>query len=83
MNIKIRALIKTLKMLGIATVVPFIVIMILQLDPEILLYMFITGFFGFMLWMVYSMNLSSLEHEETLKQIKERNDTALSSIVKE
>lgn len=82
MNIKVRALIKTLKMLGIATIVPFIVIMILQLDPEVLLYMFVTGFFGFMLWMVYSINLNSLEHEEQLREMQENSKDRISNIVK-
>lgn len=82
MNIKVRAFIKTMKMLAIATVVPFVVLMILQLDPELLLYLFVGGFFVFMLWMIYSMNLHSLEHEEKLREMQENMKDRISGIVK-
>lgn len=82
MNIKVRALIKTLKMLAISIIVPFVVLMIIQLDPEFILYLFVGGFFAFMLWMVYSMNLHSLEHEEKLREMQENMKDRISGIVK-
>jgi len=83
MNIKVRALIKTLKMLGIAILVPSTLLLIFQLDAEILLYLFALGFFSYMLWIVYSINLTGLENEETLTKIKENNEHKMSNIIKQ
>jgi hypothetical protein len=82
MNIKARALIKTLKMLSISLVIPCVIFLIFQLDAELLLYLFSFGFLGYMLWIVYSINLSSLEHEETLRKMQENMEDRMSNIVK-
>jgi hypothetical protein len=84
MNIKVRALIKTLKMLAIATLIPSVImLMIFQLDAETLLYLFAIGIFSYMLWIIYSINLTSLQNEETLSKIKENNEHKISNIIKQ
>ena len=82
MNIKVRALLMTLKMLIIATMIPVVVITVLQFDAEVLLYLALFGFFGFMLWMVYSINLNSLQHEEKIREMQENSKDRISNIVK-
>ncbi|CAB4133566.1 hypothetical protein UFOVP257_288 [uncultured Caudovirales phage] len=82
MNIKVRALIKTLKMLSISALVPLTLLLIFQLDAEVLLYLLCFGFFSYILWIVYSINLTGLENEETLSKMKENNEQRISNIIK-
>jgi hypothetical protein len=54
-----------------------------QLDAETLFNLFLLSFFAGGIWVVYSINLSTLESEETIKQMQERRETMLSNIVKD
>ncbi len=83
MNIKLRAAGKTAGMFAIATLVPLALILLFQLEPQTLLYLFLLGFFFWMTWVVYSINLSQLESEESIKEMQERRETMLSGIIKD
>ncbi len=83
MNVKLRAAGRTAGMFAIATLVPLALILLFQLEPQTLLYLFLLGFFFWMTWVVYSINLSQLESEESIKEMQERRETMLSGIIKD
>jgi hypothetical protein len=83
MNIKVRAAGRTAGMFAIATLVPVVMVGLFQLDAETLFNLFLLSFFAGGIWVVYSINLSTLESEETIKQMQERRETMLSNIVKD
>lgn len=83
MNIKVRAAGRTAGMFAIATLVPVVMVALFQLDAETLFNLFLLSFFAGGIWVVYSINLSTLESEETIKQMQERRETMLSNIVKD
>ena len=82
MNIKLRAVARTAKVFAISTIAPLVVVSLFQIEPETLFYLFLAAFFAWMVWVVYSINLSQLESEETIRAIQERRETMLSNIVK-
>ncbi len=81
MNIKIRAAGRTAGMLAIATLIPIVLVSLFQLDAETLFNLFVLSFFAGGIWVIYSINLSQLENEETVRQMQERRETMLSNIV--
>ncbi len=83
MNVKLRAAGRTAGMFAIATLVPLALILLFQLEPQTLLYLFLLGFFFWMTWVVYSIDLSQLESEESIKEMQERRETMLSGIIKD
>jgi hypothetical protein len=83
MNIKVRAAGRTAGMFAIATLVPVVMVGLFQLDAETLFNLLLLSFFAGGIWVVYSINLSTLESEETIKQMQERRETMLSNIVKD
>jgi hypothetical protein len=83
MNIKLRAAARTAGMFAIATVIPIALVALFRLDAETLFNLFLLSFFAGGIWVVYSINLSTLENEETIRQMQERRETMLSNIVKE
>jgi hypothetical protein len=70
-------------MFAIATVIPIALVALFRLDAETLFNLFLLSFFAGGIWVVYSINLSTLENEETIRQMQERRETMLSNIVKE
>ena len=81
MNIKARAILRTLGMLAIAALGPILIVGLFQLDGETLFNLFILTIFGWMIWVIYSINLSQLESEEKIKEMQERRETMISNIV--
>jgi uncharacterized protein with PQ loop repeat len=82
MNIRVRAAGRTAGLFAIATLVPLILVGLFQLDAEILFNLFIIGFFAWMIWVVYSINLGQLKTEEKIREMQERRETMLSNIAK-
>lgn len=83
MSIKLKAAAQTAKLFAIATGVPAVVMFLFQLDPDTLLELFLLSFVAWMIWIVYQINLGQLESEERIRQIQERRETMLSSIIKD
>jgi nitrogen fixation/metabolism regulation signal transduction histidine kinase len=83
MNIKLRAVKRTAGMFAIATLIPVVMVALFQLDAETLFNLFLLSFFAGAIWVVYTINLSQLENEETIREMQERRETMLSNIVKD
>jgi len=83
MNIKTKAVLRTLGMLAVAALGPLAVVTLFQLDAETLFNLFILTIFAWMIWVIYSINLSQLESEEKIKEMQDRRETMLSNIVKD
>lgn len=81
MNIKVRAAGRTAGLFAIATLAPIVLVALLQLDAETLFYLFMCSFIAWMIWVVYSINLSQLENEESIREMQKRRETMLSNIV--
>jgi hypothetical protein len=81
MNIKLRAVGRTAGMLAIATAIPVVMVALFQLDAETLFNLFLLSFFAGGIWVVYSINLSQLENEKTVREMQERRETMLSNVV--
>jgi hypothetical protein len=81
MNIRVRAAGRTAGLFAVATVVMLVLVGLFQLDAEILFNLFIIGFFAWMIWVVYSINLGQLKTEEKIREMQERRETRLSNIV--
>jgi hypothetical protein len=83
MNIRVRAALRTAGMLAIAAVGPFVVVGLFQLDAEVLFNLFVVTLLAWMVWVIYSINLSQLETEEKVREMQQRRETMLSNIVKD
>jgi hypothetical protein len=81
MNIKLRAVGRTAGMLAIAIIIPMVLVGLFQLDADTLFNLFLLSFFAGGIWVVYSINLSQLENEETVREMQERRDSMLSNVV--
>jgi hypothetical protein len=81
MNIKLRAAARTAGMFAIATVIPVVLVALFRLDAETLFNLFVLSFFIGGIWVIYSINLSTLESEESIRQMQERRETMLSNVV--
>jgi hypothetical protein len=81
MNIKLRAAARTAGMFAIATVIPIGLVALFRLDAETLFNLFLLSFFAGSIWVIYSINLSTLESEEKVRQMQERRETMLSNVV--
>jgi hypothetical protein len=81
MNIKLRAVGRTAGMLAIAIIIPMVLVGLFQLDADTLFNLFLLSFFAGGIWVVYSINLSQLETEQTVREMQERRETMLSNIV--
>jgi len=83
MNIRVRAALRTAGMLAIAALGPFVVVGLFQLDAEVLFNLFVVTLLAWMVWVIYSINLGQLETEEKVREMQQRRETMLSSIVKD
>jgi len=82
MNIQTRALLRTIVMIAVAALGPIILVALFQLDGETFFHIILISFAVWMVWVIYSINLSQLESEEKIKEIHERREIMLSNIVK-
>lgn len=76
MSIELRAVFRTVKMLAIASIVPFIVLGLFQLSPQISVGILMCGVVAYFIWLIYSINLSQLQSEDALTAMKERETIA-------
>jgi hypothetical protein len=83
MNIKLRAAGRTVGMIAIATLAPLFVMLLFRLDSDTLFGLFTISFFAWMIWVVYSINLTQLESEVKIKEIQERRSTMISGMIKD
>ena len=83
MNIKLRAIGRTLGLFAIATLVPLLILELFQLESDTLYALFLCTFVAWMVWVVYQINLGQLETEEKVKEIQDRRDIMMSSMIKD
>jgi hypothetical protein len=83
MSIQTRAILRTLGMIAIAALGPIAVVALFQLDGETLFNLFILTIFAWMIWVIYSINLSQLETEEKVREMQERRELMISNVVKD
>ena len=82
MNIQTRAILRTITMIAVAALGPIVLVALFQLDGEAFFYLIILSITVWMVWVIYSINLSQLESEQEIKKINERRATMMSNIVK-
>ena len=74
MNIKLRAVIRTAAMFGSAIVGSLLVVGLFQLEADTIISIVLTLFFAWMVWVIYSINLTTLRNEEDLKSMLEKHN---------
>jgi hypothetical protein len=79
MNQKLRAIRKTAGMLAIATLVPTVLLLFFQLPSDTIAAVLAIGVLGYFMWMVYSINLGQIRHDDELKEIEQRYNDAVSN----
>ena len=79
MNQKLRAIRKTAGMLAISTVIPVALLGLFQLSGETLTWILFGAFCTFFLWIVYSINLGQIKHDDELEEIEQRYRDAVSN----
>ena len=83
MGVRLEAIARTAKLFTFATVVPLAVVFLFKLDADTVFEIFMLSFIAWMVWVVYQINLSQVESEQKVKEIQERRETMISSIVKD
>lgn len=72
LSLKQKALLVTLGILGCSFIGVGAIVFILEtVSAEVIGKTFVLGFIGWMIYLLYSITLSRLEYEETLKKLKE------------
>ena len=74
MNIKLRAVIRTAGMFGSAIIGSLLVVGLFQLEADTIISIVLTLFFAWMVWVIYSINLTTLRNEEDLKSMLEKHN---------
>jgi hypothetical protein len=72
MNPKILAIKRTLLVLSIMIMVPVILSLLFLLSSEVLGWIFISVLLASFIWMVYSINLSNINHEIAMQKSIDR-----------
>lgn len=72
MNPKILAIKRTLIILSIMIMVPVVLSLMFFLSSEVLGWIFISVLIASFIWMVYSINLSNINHEIAIQQSMDR-----------
>lgn len=73
MDIRVRALIRSLGILAVCTVSGVSAVMFLKFFPtEYIPHLFIGGLIGMLIYVGYSISLNQLQAEETLKEISKK-----------
>jgi hypothetical protein len=72
MNPKILAIKRTLLVLSIMIMVPVVLSLLFFLSSEVLGWIFISVLIASFIWMVYSINLSNINHEIAIQQSIDR-----------
>jgi len=72
LSLKLKALLFTFGMLGCSLIGVGAIVFILQtVSAEVIANVFMFGFVGWMVYILYTITLNRLEYEETLKKMKE------------
>jgi hypothetical protein len=79
MSQQLRAIRRTAGMLAISTLVPVAIMGLFQLSGETLTWILFGAFCTYFLWMVYSINLGQIKHDDELKEIDQRYRDAVSN----
>ena len=79
MSQQLRAVRKTAGMLAIATLIPVVIMGLFQLSGEVITWILFGAFCTYFLWMVYSINLGQIKHDDELKEIEQRYTDAVSN----
>ena len=74
-NQKLRAVGQLALLIGVATTaIAVIRLALANISPDLLPYIAMTGFIGFMLYIGYSILLSQIQYEDKIKEIKQKFD---------
>ena len=74
-NQSLRALGRLALLVGVATsVIAVVRLALANISPDMLPYIAMTGFIGFMLYIGYSILLSQIQYEDKIKEIKQKFD---------
>ena len=79
MSQKLRAIRRTAGMLAIATLVPTVLLLFFQLPADTIAAILAIGVLVYFMWMVYSINLGQIRHDDELKEIEQRYNDAVSN----
>jgi len=74
MDIRVRAAGKTAGWLAIVTAIPALMVWA-DISSETIGWIFFVGFFGFMIWTIYSIFLAQLKYESKLEQTVSKLDS--------
>lgn len=77
MNQEFRAVKKTAGMLAIACLIPVLLIVLLSLNAEIVGWILIVSFCIFSVWILYSINLGQIKHDDQLAEMQQRHEQAI------
>jgi 4-hydroxybenzoate polyprenyltransferase len=72
MNPKLLAIKRTLLVLSIMIMVPVVLSLLFFLSSEVLGWIFISVLIASFIWMIYSINLSNINHEIAIQQSIDR-----------
>lgn len=79
MSQKLRAFQKTAGMFAIASAVPLVLYAFFQLPIVVISWILLVGVVVYFVWLVYSINLTQIQHDDTINQIEQRYNNAVSN----
>ena len=77
MSQQFRAIRRTAGMLAVACLIPVILTALLALNTEIIGWLLILTFSAFSVWVVYSINLGQIKHDDQLAEMQQRHEQAV------
>jgi ABC-type transport system involved in cytochrome c biogenesis permease subunit len=79
MNIQVRAAGKTAGMLAVSTLAAVAVFGLFSLESETIAWILMSSAMAFFVWVVYSINLGQIRHDQETKEIEQRINQAQSN----
>jgi 4-hydroxybenzoate polyprenyltransferase len=77
MSQQIRAIQKTAIMLVVACLIAVIVPALLSLNAEVVGWILMISFCAFSVWILYSINLGQIKHDDQLAEMQQRHEQAI------
>ena len=77
MSQQFRAIKKTAIMLVVACLIAVIVPVVLSLNAEIIGWLLMVSFFVFSVWILYSINLGQIKHDDQIAEMQQRHEQAV------
>ena len=77
MSQQIRAIQKTAIMLVVACLIAIMIPALLALNAEIIGWLLIVSFCIFSVWVLYSINLGQIKHDDQLAEMQQRHEQAV------